>query len=61
MWVCVCVCVIVGFVKCGFVCVFCNVSVCVCIVGLVLCGCPYVWVLYCVGVCVCVGLYCVGV
>ena len=36
MWVCVCV----GFVMCGCVCMcgFCNVWVCVC-VGFVMCGC----------------------
>ena len=43
-------CVCVGFVMCGGVCVcvcmcgFCNVWVCVC-VGFVMCGCVYVWVL----------------
>ena len=66
MCVCVCVyvrgfcnvwlCVSVGFVMCGCVCVgflmcvcvfmcgFCNVWVCVC-VGFVMCVCVYVWVL----------------
>ena len=40
-------------------CGFCNVWVCVC-VGLVMCGCVYVWVCMCgfcdVWVCVCVGV-----
>ena len=38
--VCVCGCVCVGFVMCGF----CNMWVCV-YVGFVMCGCVYVWVL----------------
>jgi len=40
------VCVGVGFVMCGCVCMcgFCNVWVCVC-VRFVMCGCVYVWVL----------------
>ena len=29
---------------------FCNVWVCIC-VGFVMCGCVYVWILYCLGVC----------
>jgi len=41
-------CVCVGFVMCGCVCVcmcgFCNVLLCVC-VGFVICCCVYVWVL----------------
>ena len=36
-------CGCVGFVMC----------VCVCVEGGVVCGCVYVWVLYCVGVCMC--------
>ena len=41
VWVCVCV----GFVMCGCVCMceFCNVGVCVC-VRVFMCGCVYVWV-----------------
>ena len=39
-------CVCVGFVKCGIVCMcgFCNVWLCVC-VGFVMCVFVYVWVL----------------
>ena len=40
VWVCVCV----GFVMCGCVCV----GVLVVCVGFVMCGCEYFWVLYCV-------------
>jgi len=47
-------CVYVGFVMCGDVCMcgFCNMCVCVCVcvrvcawVGFVMCGCVYVWVM----------------
>ena len=49
VWICVCV----GFVMCGCVCMcgFCNVWVCVC-VDFVTCGCVYVWVLV---ICGCFG------
>ena len=41
--------VLTCFVMCGSVWGFCYVWVCV-RVGFVMCGCVYVWVLYCVGV-----------
>jgi hypothetical protein len=53
VWVCVCV----GFVMCGDVCLsvcmfeICNVWVCVC-VGFLMCGFFNVWVYVCVEMCV---------
>ena len=40
------VCLFMGFVMCGCVCMcgFCDVCVCLCM-GFVMCGCAYVWVL----------------